>query len=264
MRNYHYFISLLLLLSFGFFAFDKHTIKNKSAHNLSDTTMLKVYAIANRYFLDENFSEAAKFYDRAEDDEFKSCLFYLRSGISHLLSAESDNDYVKANVLLTKAKNLKPKSAKWDDYIEETQLIYMCKASSFTEFYPVLNSVSLIYNYSAIFYYRGVAKYNLNDFYGAQSDLKLYHSTKRDSSASSCYLLAKCYANTKQYNSAIKYFFYVIKNPGEYQSLVSKAYITRGKLYYNQNKRTLGCLDFSKALELGESEAQTLIRKYCQ
>jgi hypothetical protein len=263
MRNYHYFISLLLLSSFGFFAFDKHILKNKTV-NFNDSTMLKVYAIANHFLLIKDYAQASKFYDRAEDSEFKSCLFYLRSGIAHTLSAKTDEDFLKANVILTKAKNLKPKTAKWNDYILENQLTYRSKGYPYTEFYPVLKWVSMEYNYSYIFYYRGLAKYNLNDFYGAQSDLKLFHTTGKDSSSFSCYMLADSYARTKQYNSAIKYFSFVIKNPGQDESIVGQCYINRGKLYYNQNKKTLGCLDFSKALELGESNAQTLIKEHCQ
>ncbi len=55
------------------------------------------------------------------------------------------------------------------------------------------------------------------------------------------------------YNLALKY------NPN-----YAKAYLLRGLAYINQGKQDLGCLDLSKAGELGATEAYDEIKKYCK
>jgi tetratricopeptide (TPR) repeat protein len=55
------------------------------------------------------------------------------------------------------------------------------------------------------------------------------------------------------YNLAIKY------DPN-----YAKAYLLRGLAYINQSKQDLGCLDLSKAGELGATEAYDEIKKYCK
>ena len=42
------------------------------------------------------------------------------------------------------------------------------------------------------------------------------------------------------------------------------AYLNRGAAKYNLGDKNGGCLDFSKAGELGYEDAYDLIKKYCQ
>lgn len=86
-------------------------------------------------------------------------------------------------------------------------------------------------NISLAYYYRSETKTFLNDLYGALSDLDIYISR--------------------------------VEKAGISIDL-ERAFFNRGLLKIRLNKIESGCLDLSKAGELGYSNAYNYIKKYCQ
>jgi Tfp pilus assembly protein PilF len=65
---------------------------------------------------------------------------------------------------------------------------------------------------------------------------------------------------TKNYTAAINDLTHVIDNDPK----AGTAYLNRGRIWFNLNKRENACSDWKNALNLGESEAKSLIQTYCK
>ena len=66
-------------------------------------------------------------------------------------------------------------------------------------------------------------------------------------------------SNLKDYRGAIADYTKAIL----FDSKLSAAYLQRGASKLNLNQKNSACLDFSRAGELGDSNAFELIKKYC-
>lgn len=110
---------------------------------------------------------------------------------------------------------------------------------------------------------RGVAKYNLKDYSGAASDfnkaieLNSGESIHRLYKANSLYQLKDFMGVITECNYMIESFHF-----NNYDK--NDAYYWRGLAKIQIGQKESGCLDLSKAGELGFKEAYEAIKKYCQ
>lgn len=109
--------------------------------------------------------------------------------------------------------------------------------------------------------YRGECKFYVADYRGAIVDFTKVIKLKPDLyGIANCYLLrGKCKANTEDYRGAIEDYNKAVKLEPDN----SEIYINRGMAKFNLGMKNSGCLDFSKAGELGEKEAYKFITKHC-
>lgn len=127
------------------------------------------------------------------------------------------------------------------------------------------------YSTTNLYYNRGLSKSELGDYRGAINDFSiLIEESKFEMNGKVVYtggyianmaFFARGIVKYKQndFRGAVDDFSGYIKNGAEW----SQAYFYRGlsKIYIDDIKG--GCIDLSKAGELGDSEAYPLIRKYC-
>jgi tetratricopeptide (TPR) repeat protein len=112
-----------------------------------------------------------------------------------------------------------------------------------------------------IFYwYRGTAKQQLADFRGALLDFDAAIRIKPGENPIVYYDRAVTKVSLKKYNESLPDFDMAIKLKLPAPEL---AYIGRGKIKILLGRKESGCLDLSKAGELGSVEAYGLIKKYC-
>ena len=115
---------------------------------------------------------------------------------------------------------------------------------------------------SEIYFQRGLAKFEIKDFYGAIKDfektLEIGHPDERYIFLSN-YTLGLSNLNISKYDKAIYYLNIAQKlNPKN-----SDIYLERGKAKINLGKIDEGCEDFSLAGELGSKNAYDFIQQYC-
>lgn len=112
-----------------------------------------------------------------------------------------------------------------------------------------------------IFYwYRGTAKQQLSDLRGALLDFDAAIRIKPEENPIVYYDRAVAKFLLKKYKEALPDFDMAIKLKLPAPEL---AYIGRGKTKIHLGQKESGCLDLSKAGELGCEEAYELIKKYC-
>jgi tetratricopeptide (TPR) repeat protein len=110
---------------------------------------------------------------------------------------------------------------------------------------------------------RGAAKYNLQDYRGAVEDFnkaiefKNYKAIHRLNKVNAMYML-------KEFNGVITDCNFIIENSQFTQFDKNDAYYWRGLAKIELGYKESGCLDLSKAGELGYSEAYEAIKKYCK
>jgi tetratricopeptide (TPR) repeat protein len=109
--------------------------------------------------------------------------------------------------------------------------------------------------------YRGKCKFYVADYRGAIVDFTKVIKIKPDYyDIADCYFQrGKCKAGTDDYRGAIEDYTKAIKLEPDN----SEIYINRGLAKLNLGIKNSGCLDFSKAGELGEKEAYKFITKHC-
>lgn len=147
-------------------------------------------------------------------------------------------------------------------------------------------------NYYKGYLFRGVVKSNLNDYRGAIADYdKAIKNNFACGDAYSC--RGKAYSNLGNYIKAIEDFTqamvfsqdsenyllrgYCKAKLNDYRGAIddytaaikrnpqnAKAYYRRGILRINNDMKDIGCLDLSKAGELGYTKAYDDIKQYCQ
>ena len=105
---------------------------------------------------------------------------------------------------------------------------------------------------------RSGCKFKLNDYRGAIDDCN--KSLEIDSLNSNAFFyrgLTLSYQG--KITEAIRDYDKTIKLSPDF----ARAYYNRGLLYIQLNQKEKGCLDFSKAGELGEEDAYTAIKNNC-
>lgn len=117
--------------------------------------------------------------------------------------------------------------------------------------------MSINYKVCEVYLYRGAAKMNLKDYRGCIADLNKY-LVKNKSNDVAYYLRAISKFNTGDYAGAkvdIQAAIIIEKMPNYY--------VLRGQCNANTGKKDAACLDFSRAGELGATNAYELIQSYC-
>lgn len=105
---------------------------------------------------------------------------------------------------------------------------------------------------------RGTVKYLLKDYTGAIADYNKVIEINPDD-AITYYNRGNAKSDLKDYRGAIEDYTKTIDLIG-----FPKAYLTRGLAKIKLGQKDSGCLDLSKAGELGLTEAYGVIKKFCQ
>lgn len=120
-------------------------------------------------------------------------------------------------------------------------------------------AIKLSPNNSVLYFQRGNAKSLFKDYYGGISDSN--KAIELNPNFSEAYVIrGNCYRSLEKNNIAFSDFSKAI----ELDKYNKYAYYNRGIIYYwIFNKKYEACMDWSKAGELGYSDAYTLIKKNC-
>lgn len=110
---------------------------------------------------------------------------------------------------------------------------------------------------------RGVAKYNLKDYRGAASDFNKAIELNSGESIHRLYKANSLY-QLKDFMGVITECNYIIESFHFNKYDKNDAYYWRGLAKIQIGQKESGCLDLSKAGELGFKEAYEAIKKYCQ
>ena len=109
------------------------------------------------------------------------------------------------------------------------------------------------------FYNRGVNKFKLEDYLGAIADFNIgIELNPKDEMT--YYNRGNSKSKLGDHRGAITDYNIAIDLNPKYAS----AYLNRGILKFIIKQKNSGCLDLSKAGELGKDEAYDLIKKFCQ
>jgi len=129
---------------------------------------------------------------------------------------------------------------------------YIGAIADFTEVIKVKNM------YSEAYFRRGVAKDLLQDYHGAIADFS--EAIKNNPNNVDFYFYrGDSRSKIRDYTSAIEDYTMVL----EFNKNSSKAYYSRGLAKIFSGQRAAGCLDLSKAGELGMKEAYDTIKQFC-
>ena len=177
--------------------------------------------------------------------------FFLR-GLSKL----KVNQFSGAVIDFTKAISLSPtnQNGYWSkgSRLEKLDDIYFLSCNE---------GLSKEYKYYDAYYFRGFAKYYMEDYYGAIDDMNLFLTFEKTNSNPICYYIVGI-SNNKlgKNNEALIYLSKVIELDPEN----ADALLARGKVNIKLGNKENGCKDLSKAGQLGKEEAYELIKKSCQ
>lgn len=163
----------------------------------------------------------------------------------------SIEDYTKAIELEPNIKYYKERAS--SKYLADD---YQGAIVDFTKFIKLDSTVAFCYDY------RGQCKFSVGDYRGAIVDFTKVIKLKPDYyyGIANCYFLrGKCKAGTDDYRGAIEDYTKAIKLEPDN----SEIYMNRGLAKLNLGIKNSGCLDFSKAGELGDEEAYKFITKHC-
>lgn len=128
----------------------------------------------------------------------------------------------------------------------------------------IVISINTYSQTSQEYYDRGLSKANLQDISGAIADFTKGIEIKPDANAYLCrgnfkYQLEDFYGAKADYNKVIE-----INNKAlEINPKDARSYYFRGLAKLSLNQKESGCLDLSKAGELGDKEAYDEIKKHC-
>jgi tetratricopeptide (TPR) repeat protein len=119
-------------------------------------------------------------------------------------------------------------------------------------------AIELNPNYVEAYFYRGLEKFNLNDYWGAISDYNTAIEIDPNSYETYAYRgVAKF--QLKDNSGALNDFNKAIEINPKY----AFAYGSRGIFKFNLGQKIEACLDFSKSGELGNKGAYDYIKQYC-
>jgi tetratricopeptide (TPR) repeat protein len=172
------------------------------------------------------------------------------------LSKLKVNQFAGAVIDLTKSISLSPTN----------QNGYWAKGSRLEKledfyFLSCIEGLSKEYKYYDAYYFRGFAKYYMEDYYGAIDDMNLFLTFEKTNSNPICYYIVGI-SNNKlgKNNEALVYLSKVI----ELEPENADALLARGKVNIKLGNKENGCKDLSKAGQLGKEEAYETIKKSCQ
>ncbi len=167
------------------------------------------------------------------------------------------DDYKGAIEDYTKAIELEPNKKYYEERAISKYLFddYRGAIVDFTKAIKLDSTVVFCY------VYRGKCKYSVGDYRGAIVDFTKVIKSKPDYyDIADCYFQrGKCKAGTDDYRGAIEDYTKAIKLEPDN----SEIYMNRGLAKLNLGIKNSGCLDFSKAGELGDEEAYKFITKHC-
>jgi tetratricopeptide (TPR) repeat protein len=196
-----------------------------------------------------NYEEAISYFDKAiAENDSNDYNFYLR-GVSKFRTF----DYAGAIADFTRAIDLSPsnKNQWWSEGTRSLKI-----GTSYT---TSLGGKSLEHKYYYAYFYRGQSKLELGDYRGAITDFNKVVSIDKEL-ASAYSLRGICNYNLNEFEKAIQDFSIGIKmNPKD-----GIAHYYKGTCHLNIGQTEIGCMDLSRAGELGISEAYDLIKEHCK
>jgi serine/threonine-protein kinase len=220
---------------------------------IPDKTKLNKYeADGDLKFSHKEFYDAIKLYDEAIKVNDQSSYTFFMRGLSKL----KINQFSGAVIDFTKAISLSPtnQNGYWSkgSRLEKLDDIY---------FLSCTEGLSKDNKYYDAYYFRGFAKYYMEDYYGAIDDMNLFLTFEKTNSNPICYYIVGI-ANNKlgKNNEALIYLSKVI----ELEPENADALLARGKVNIKLGNKENGCKDLSKAGQLGKEEAYEIIKKSCQ
>jgi tetratricopeptide (TPR) repeat protein len=206
-------------------------------------------ADGDHFFSRGDFKAAIGYYDRTIEQNDTNSYNFFRRGICKYNIGE----FAKAIPDLTKSIQLAPedKSGFWDCGERTVKIA--------DDFYTISKGfISLQHEYSHAYFYRGLAKYNLKDYRGAILDFSAVIKID-ETNAGAFHNRALSYYDLGKVTEAISDCTESIK----LDSTQCWVYYLRGVCYCEQNDLERGCLDLSKAGELGAEEAYNAIQHFC-
>ncbi len=114
-------------------------------------------------------------------------------------------------------------------------------------------------NFSEFYHYRGRAKDLLLDFRGALGDYNLTLTLDPNSIGEVFFERGQIKLSLKDFTGALLDFNKALK----LNDKDPRFYLGRGAAKWNLGQKDAGCLDFSKAGELGSSDAYGMIKQFC-
>jgi tetratricopeptide (TPR) repeat protein len=244
----------LLILCFAvLIVSQKGFSQNNEGTNKPDKLKLNRFeADGDSKFEKKEYYDAIKLYDEAIKVHDQSSYTFFMRGLSKL----KVNQFAGAVIDLTKSISLSPTN----------QNGYWAKGSRLEKledfyFLSCIEGLSKEYKYYDAYYFRGFAKYYMEDYYGAIDDMNLFLTFEKTNSNPICYYIVGI-SNNKlgKNNEALVYLSKVI----ELEPENADALLARGKVNIKLGNKENGCKDLSKAGQLGKEEAYEIIKKSCQ
>jgi tetratricopeptide (TPR) repeat protein len=266
MRNTVYLILFIFLSING-------NSQSKSKLSVDNPRLSFLLEDAHNKWRSDDYSEAIKNLDSVIDEDTLHCSWpyshraFLKVLNKDYLGAISDYTYAIENekhcVFYFKQDGLKVGSVDVPIvrlYFERGKVKiktedYMSAISDFNEVIKINKT------FSEAFYERGNVKYFLGDDRGAISDYNIVLNLKPTFPYNyNLYFYRGCAKkNLKDYQGALLDLNkYIERNKED-----DYGYLIRGIIQLNLNQKDKACMDFSRAGELGNSEAYDLIKKYC-
>lgn len=210
---------------------------------------IKYEADGDRAFESNDFEKAISYYSNSlEADGNDDYTYFLRG-----LAKYNKEDYLGSILDFTKSIQLTNDIDRTDFWSYKERYSKIGNNYVLSE-----NGFSLQYKYFHIYFYRGQAKYLLEDYRGAIVDFDSYISYNNQET--SVYILRGiCNFNLNSFSNSINDFTKAI----ELDSQSKTSFYYRGISYLNIEIIDKGCLDLSRAGELGEIDAYRLIKEAC-
>ncbi|MCJ7482893.1 MAG: tetratricopeptide repeat protein [Thermodesulfovibrionales bacterium] len=222
--------------------------------DLNPTNAVTYFYRGNAKSSNEDYDGAILDYSKAIELDPKVVNTYINRG----LAKDINKDLMGAMMDYSKALELDPKNVDAFDKRGRTKAKLEDYRGAILDY---TKAIELDPKYAAAYYYRGRAMDELKDYHGAIKDYtKTIELYPKDAETYLIYLrrgFAKAYL--KDYIGTIDDLTKVIElDPNN-----SDAYYLRGFTKIEVGDKKGGCLDLSKAGELGNAEAYELIKKYC-
>lgn len=210
----------------------------------------KFEADGDRAFESNDFEKAISYYSSSLETDISDDYTYFLRG----LAKYNKEDYLGSILDFTKSIQLTNEVDRTDFWS------YNERYSKIGNNYVLSkNGSSLQFRYFHIYFYRGQAKYFLEDYRGAIVDFDNFISY--DNQESSVYILRGiCNFNLNSFINSINDFTKAI----EIDTQSATSYYYRGISYLNIDQVDNGCLDLSRAGELGQEDAYRLIKEACK
>lgn len=194
---------------------------------------------------------------------------YYKKGMAEYYSEKHQD----AIVSFTKSINSTPHGEAIFCSLTKNDIIYTITNNGFFNFeyidnFDTIDDKSHSFKEPDRYLYRASCKQHVYDYMGGIMDLKKYHSILKDSTVSSNTLYGVVLLRMKKYKEAKNYFTVAIKNCNKFggnedDDDLRHCYYCRGICNELLLQKEKACLDWSKAGELGKSEAYDKIKESC-